>query len=65
MAATDGLETTETSETSYVETATVSCDGGGGHLGHPRVFLSLEEKGEIDCPYCSHRFILATGATGH
>ena len=62
MAATEAREPREATETSYVETVTVSCDGGGGHLGHPRVFLSLEEHGEIDCPYCSHRFILAEGA---
>ena len=52
----------EALETSYVETATVSCDGGDGPLGHPRVFLNLEEHGEIDCPYCSHKFILTAGA---
>ena len=62
------IDPTDPTETSYVETATVSCDGGGGPLGHPRVFLNLEEHGEVDCPYCSHKFILAEGAqeaTGH
>ena len=54
----------EATETSYVETVTASCDGGGGPLGHPRVFLNLEEHGEVDCPYCSHKFILAEGAQG-
>lgn len=56
------------SEISYVETTTVSCDGGGGPLGHPRVFLNLEENGEVVCPYCSRKFILVEGAneaTGH
>ncbi len=42
-----------------VEKTTLSCDGGGGALGHPRVFLHMK-KGEkqIDCPYCSCRFVL-------
>ena len=37
----------------------VSCDGGGGALGHPRVWLNMEGQGQIDCPYCGRRFILA------
>ena len=35
-----------------VEDTVVSCNGGGGALGHPRVFLNLESNGAIDCPYC-------------
>lgn len=40
-----------------VETAArrVACDGDGA-LGHPRVFLSLE-NGEAECPYCGRRFV--------
>jgi uncharacterized Zn-finger protein len=45
-----------------VETETVGCDGGGGPLGHPMVYLSLEGKGEIDCPYCGRHFVLKAGA---
>jgi uncharacterized Zn-finger protein len=33
-----------------------SCDGGGGALGHPRVFLPLKEQTYIDCYYCGQRF---------
>jgi len=33
-----------------------SCDGGGGSLGHPRVFLPLAEQIYIDCYYCGQRF---------
>jgi uncharacterized Zn-finger protein len=25
---------------------------------HPRVYLPIEEKGEVSCPYCGTRFIL-------
>tara|TARA_B100000686_G_scaffold347719_1_gene437022 strand:+ start:1179 stop:1361 length:183 start_codon:yes stop_codon:yes gene_type:complete len=35
----------------------VSCDGGGGSLGHPVVYLNAQEKGGIDCPYCGKRYI--------
>ena len=49
-------------ETLYVETTTVACDGSGGALGHPRVYLSLENKGEVDCPYCDRRYILRVAA---
>ena len=45
-----------------VESPAVVCDGGGGALGHPRVFLRIGEAREIACPYCSRRFVLAEGA---
>lgn len=45
-----------------VETPTVACDGGKGALGHPRVFLNMEGKGRIDCPYCGRRFVLKQDA---
>lgn len=37
----------------------VSCDGGGGALGHPRVYLHIDpDRGEIMCPYCSRLYVL-------
>ena len=50
-------------EAIVVDTATVGCDGGGGALGHPKVFLKIGDGGEIVCPYCSRRYVLA-GADG-
>ena len=44
-----------------VDSEVIACDGGGGALGHPRVWLNMEGKGEIDCPYCGRRFILEQG----
>ncbi|MAJ11986.1 MAG: zinc-finger domain-containing protein [Gammaproteobacteria bacterium] len=35
------------------------CDGGGGALGHPRIYLSLEGKTWVDCYYCGQRFATA------
>ncbi len=45
-----------------VETDRVACDGGGGALGHPRVYLSVGANGQVDCPYCDRRFVLKAGA---
>lgn len=45
-----------------VETTQVACDGGGGALGHPRVYLTLSKEGEIECPYCSRKYVLNRGA---
>jgi uncharacterized Zn-finger protein len=44
-----------------VDGPTVACDGGGGALGHPRVYLSLE-KGVVECGYCDRRFVRKAGA---
>lgn len=49
---------TEPPEIIDVDSPTVACDGGKGPLGHPRVFLNMEGKGRIDCPYCGRRFVL-------
>lgn len=49
-------------ETIEVNTRELSCDGGGGALGHPRVFLNMGSRSEIDCPYCGRRFVLAADA---
>lgn len=41
----------------------VACDGGGGALGHPRVWLEMGEQPFVDCGYCDRRFVRATGKT--
>ncbi|NBB71487.1 MAG: zinc-finger domain-containing protein [Alphaproteobacteria bacterium] len=35
----------------------VACDGGGGALGHPVEYMTLEEKGEVICKYCGRRYL--------
>ena len=50
------------------------CDGAGdirvtgayraAALGHPRVWLEIDERGFVDCPYCDKRFVLE-GDGGH
>ncbi|ELR20908.1 NADH dehydrogenase (ubiquinone), putative [Acanthamoeba castellanii str. Neff] len=37
--------------------STAVCDGGGGALGHPRIFINLDKPGPHDCGYCGLRFI--------
>ena len=58
-------------ETSLVETHRVNCDGASGirggerfrpaALGHPRVWLEIDEHGYVDCGYCDRRFVLKGG----
>jgi len=57
MAAEDARD----NETIYVARKGVDCDGGGGVLGHPKVYLNLGEDGEIACPYCGLRYVLKAG----
>ena len=35
----------------------VVCNGGGGPLGHPQVWLTLGTDGKVTCPYCSCVFV--------
>ncbi len=44
------------SDTEFVKSKKVSCDGGGGVLGHPKVYLEMGDEKEIICPYCSKLF---------
>ena len=53
----------EVEEIIIVEQSSVSCDGDGGPLGHPRVYLQIGNDGEIVCPYCSRTYKLAEGAS--
>lgn len=53
-------------EITRTDTARVACDGatdipGGAALGHPRVWLEIDELGYVDCGYCDRRFVLIGG----
>lgn len=40
-----------------VEKEMAVCDGGGGALGHPVEYISLERPGSVEtCKYCGLRF---------
>ena len=55
-------------EVTLVDTRRVWCDGSGdirsganfrsAALGHPRVWLQIDEKGYVECGYCDRRFVL-------
>jgi len=44
------------SEKIYTNSNRVTCDGGGA-LGHPRVWLEMGAKNEVECPYCDARLV--------
>ncbi|MDX3910423.1 MAG: zinc-finger domain-containing protein [Sphingobium sp.] len=51
-------------ETLRTSKTRVTCDGSGdipAALGHPRVYLEIDEKGYVDCGYCDRRFVLIGG----
>lgn len=58
-------------ETVFTTSHRVSCDGAGdirggaafkpSALGHPRVWLEIDERGYVDCGYCDKRFVLKGG----
>ena len=58
-------------ETAYTTSHRVKCDGAEGirapgdtapsALGHPRVWLEIDERGYVECPYCDKRFVLSGG----
>ncbi len=56
----------EPPEVTLTDSARVKCDGasdirGGAALGHPRVWLEIDEHGYVDCGYCDRRFVLKGG----
>ncbi len=62
-------------EITPVDTRYVWCDGAGdirggenyrpAALGHPRVYMEIDEKGYVDCGYCDRRFVLNGPAGEH
>ncbi|MDE2303060.1 MAG: zinc-finger domain-containing protein [Sphingomonadales bacterium] len=65
---------TEPPETVVALAHRVCCDGASAirstgawrpaALGHPRVWLEIDGKGFVDCPYCDRRFVYE-GAAAH
>jgi uncharacterized Zn-finger protein len=48
-----------------VSSLSIACDGSGevsAALGHPRVYLRIDEGlGFVECGYCDRRFVLEGG----
>ena len=51
-------------EVILVRSRRVACDGVGGALGHPRVWLEMGEANFVECSSCDRRFQLASGVEG-
>jgi NADH dehydrogenase (ubiquinone) Fe-S protein 6 len=55
----------------FTDSPRVKCDGASdirangayppAALGHPRVWLEIDEHGYVDCGYCDRRFVLNGG----
>ena len=44
-------------ETIEIAEMVAACNGGGGPLGHPLVYLNLAPLGRVECPSCSRLFV--------
>ena len=45
-------------EVFFTESTRVACDGGGGALGHPIVYMEMGDSQYGECGYCDRRFVL-------
>ena len=46
-----------------VRSRRIACDGVGGALGHPLVWLEIGDQDFVECGYCDRRFVLAKAGT--
>ena len=51
-----GADPSLATQTIFTNDSRVACNGGGGALGHPQVWLTLGGDGQVTCPYCSRHF---------
>jgi NADH dehydrogenase (ubiquinone) Fe-S protein 6 len=61
----NGATMIDAPETILVRTRRIACDGSGEDvppaLGHPKVWLEIDETGAVECGYCDRRFVLVGG----
>ena len=55
----NGVVPSTSTQTIFINDSRVACNGGGGPLGHPQVWLTLGSDGQVTCPYCSRHFAAA------
>lgn len=49
-----------------VSSLEVACDGGNNAMGHPKVYLHIDQDiGKIVCPYCSRTYVLRQQVSKH
>ncbi len=60
---------TDAPETFVIRTNRIACDGSGdgiaAALGHPRVWLEIDDSGMVECGYCDRRYVLSGGPADH
>ena len=44
---------------------TPTCDGGGGALGHPLVYMDMGDEDAVECGYCDRRFVRGKKASAY
>lgn len=54
----DGTQTNtpQSVERIMVQGNVAACDGGGGPMGHPRIYMTITQD-SVMCPYCSRIFV--------
>jgi uncharacterized Zn-finger protein len=52
----------EPPETFIINETRTACDGVGGALGHPKVYLEMGDENFVECGYCDRRFVLSEEA---
>ncbi len=60
------MATQQKFEVIQVTSREVACNGGGGALGHPKVFLHIDRDKDntVVCPYCSRTYAYLESAAG-
>ncbi|MCA3693376.1 zinc-finger domain-containing protein [Aquidulcibacter sp.] len=58
------LKTNQPVETIYVDGHRIACDGGGGALGHPKVWYEMGDEGQVECLYCGRLYVQKTSEGG-
>ena len=48
-----------------VQSRRVMCEGSGGALGHPKVWLDMGQETSVRCKYCDRIFKLDPSATSN
>lgn len=41
----------------WINKRIVECDGGGGPLGHPKIFINLDKPEICPCTYCGLPYV--------
>lgn len=61
-AASEGSWYMNSPELVVVTTKKIACDGGGGALGHPKVWYDMSEQDYVECKYCDRVYALKGGS---